>query len=343
MLGAGGTVRPAGRTWSPRLAIAVRLGFAALLVLVMVGVVVADRSGYRDTADDMVSVLDAVYYATVTLSTTGYGDITPVTDGARLVNIVVVTPLRVLFLIILVGTTLEVLTERSREQARVRRWRSRLREHTVVLGYGTKGRSAVLTVLAQGTRKDRVVVVDPVAAVIEEANAAGITGIVGDATRGDVLRQAHVDTASAVIVALDRDDSAVLATLTVRQLTSTATVVAAVREGENAPLLRQSGADSVVTSSDAAGRLLGLSTRSRYAVQVIDDLLDIGAGLDILEREVAGHEVGRGPHELDQVVLGVVRAGRILSAASGHGRVLQAGDRVVCVTGEVESQPEPPP
>ncbi|MGW9475599.1 hypothetical protein ACWGVM_26590, partial [Streptomyces albidoflavus] len=33
-------------------------------------------------------------------------------------------------------------------------------------------------------------------------------------------------------------------------------VVAAVREEENAPLLRQSGADAVITSASAAGRLL---------------------------------------------------------------------------------------
>ena len=50
------------------------------------------------------------YYATVSLSTTGYGDITPVSPGARLVNILVVTPLRILFLLILIGTTLEALT-----------------------------------------------------------------------------------------------------------------------------------------------------------------------------------------------------------------------------------------
>ena len=68
----------------------------------------------------------AVYYATVTLSTTGYGDIVPYSDAARLTNVLLVTPLRVLFLIILVGTTLEVLTERTREEWRLNRWRLQL-------------------------------------------------------------------------------------------------------------------------------------------------------------------------------------------------------------------------
>lgn len=150
----------------------------ALLVLVLTALVVyADRAGYHDSADDSVDLLDSFYYATVTLSTTGYGDITPVSDSARLTNIFVITPLRVLFLIILVGTTLEVLTERTREEWRLKRWRSALREHTVVVGFGTKGRSAVQTVCATGLKKEQVVVVDPSAKVIDAATADGYAGV----------------------------------------------------------------------------------------------------------------------------------------------------------------------
>ena len=50
------------------------------------------RSGYRDSAGGSIGVLDAVYYATVSITTTGYGDIVPVTDGARLATILLVTP-----------------------------------------------------------------------------------------------------------------------------------------------------------------------------------------------------------------------------------------------------------
>ena len=60
-----------------------------------------------------VSLLDAAYYATVTLSTTGYGDITPVCDSSRLANVFVITPLRFLFLIVLViGITTQFLLRR---------------------------------------------------------------------------------------------------------------------------------------------------------------------------------------------------------------------------------------
>lgn len=122
-----------------------RLSMALVVLLATALIVYADRDGYKDNGGGGLTLLDAFYYATVTLSTTGYGDITPASDAARLTNILIITPLRVLFLIILVGTTLEALTERTREEWRLNRWRSTLRDHTVVIGFGTKGRSAIRT------------------------------------------------------------------------------------------------------------------------------------------------------------------------------------------------------
>lgn len=234
--------------------VAKRLLMAILVLAATVLIVWLDRSGYHDAADGSVDLLDAVYYSTVTLSTTGYGDITPYSDTARLTNVLLVTPLRVLFLIILVGTTLEVLTERTREDFRLNRWRTNLRDHTVVVGFGTKGRSAIQTLCATGLKKEQIVIVDPATKVIESANAEGFVGVVGDATRSDVLLRAEIQKARQVIIATQRDDTAVLVTLTARQLNRGAKIVAAVREEENAPLLRQSGADAVITSASAAGR-----------------------------------------------------------------------------------------
>ncbi|MFK4146982.1 potassium channel family protein [Streptomyces sp. NPDC004065] len=308
-----------------------RLAMALLVLLVTIFVVYADRGGYHDNADGSVDLLDAAYYATVTLSTTGYGDITPVSESARLTNILVITPLRVLFLIILVGTTLEVLTERTREEWRLNRWRSTLRDHTVVVGFGTKGRSAIQTVCATGLKKEQVVVVDPSAKVVEAATADGYAGVIGDATRSEVLKRAEVHRARQIIVATQRDDTAVLVTLTARQLNRAAKIVAAVREEENAPLLRQSGADAVITSASAAGRLLGLSVLSPAAGMVMEDLIQQGSGLDLVERPVIKAEVGKGPREVDDLVVSVVRGHRVLGFDDPAVGTLQLTDRVITI------------
>jgi voltage-gated potassium channel len=308
-----------------------RLALALFVMLLTVLIVIADRSGYKDNVDGHVSLLDTVYYATVTLSTTGYGDIVPASDAARLVNVVVVTPLRVLFLIILVGTTLEVLAERTREEWRQKRWRLALRDHTVVVGFGTKGRSALETLMATGLKKQQVVVVDPSSKVIEMVNAEGLTGVVGDGTRSDVLLRAETQRARQIIVATQRDDTAVLVTLTARQLNRGVKIIAAVREEENAPLLRQSGADAVITSASAAGRLLGLSVLSPTAGTVLEDLIHQGTGLDIVERPVTKAEAGRSVRDTEDLVVSVLRGHRLIGYDDPEASPLQLTDRVIAI------------
>ncbi len=322
---------PRGPSVPPLVAILRRVGIAVAIVLINWAIVLAERDGYQDSADGTVSPIDALYYTTVTLSTTGYGDITPVTTAARLTNALIVTPMRFLFVLVLVGTTIQVLTERSRDQYRVARWRSRVQDHVVVCGYGTKGRSAVRALRQRGVAPNEVVVVDTEPEAVRQAAADGLVTVNGSSTSDAVLREAEVGRARAVVVAVSRDDAAVLTTLTVRQLAPGITVVAAVREEENADLVRQSGADSVITSSDAAGRLLGLATDSPRTVSVVEDLIAVGTGLDLLEREITPEEVGRQPQSTGAPVLAVVRDGRTLAYDNAECATLQAGDRLVYV------------
>lgn len=325
--------------YGPARQVAKRLMMALMVLAVTVLIVWLDRGGYHDAADGTVDLLDAVYYATVTLSTTGYGDITPYGDAARLTNVLLVTPLRVLFLIILVGTTLEVLTERTREDFRLKRWRTNLRDHTVVVGFGTKGRSAIQTLRASGLKKEQIVIVDPATKVIEIANAEGFVGVVGDATRSEVLLRAEFQKARQIIIATQRDDTAVLVALTARQLNRGAKIVAAVREEENAPLLRQSGADAVITSASAAGRLLGLSVLSPSAGTVMEDLIQQGSGLDLVERPVIKAEVGKSVRETDDLVVSVLRGHRLIGYDDPTASPLQLTDRLITI---VRASNEPP-
>ena len=199
----------------------------------------------------------------------------------------IVTPARILFLIVLVGTTVELLTERFRHRRAVERWRKRMNGHTIVAGYGTMGRGAVDTLFANGTTgADHIVVIDPLESAAEAARSDGLTVIPDDATRTAAWKAACVETARAVIVTCNRDDTATLITLTARELNREVPISAAVREEENAHLLSQSGATTVVLSSEAAGRLVGLSTDAPAAVSVLEDLLAVRHGLDIDERPV---------------------------------------------------------
>ena len=314
----------------PALAVARRVLFALAFVAFVTALVWIDRHGYADDVDGTVSLLDALYYSTVTVTTTGYGDITPVSDRARLVTALFITPARIMFLIVLVGTTLELLTERWREGVRLQRWRKTLRDHYIVCGYGTKGRTAIQTLVGQDIAASRIVVVDPDAGAIREATAAGFATVHGDASRTAILGEAGVAEANGVIVAVNRDDAAVLVTLTARECNRTATIVAAVREEENAHLLRQSGADSVITSAEASGRLLGLATRMPHVASVLEDLMTVGRGLDVVERSPEPHEIGAAPAPRPgELVMAVVRGGATVRFDAPEAAELQTNDKIV--------------
>jgi voltage-gated potassium channel len=169
-----------------------------------------------------------------------------------------------------------------------------------------------------------------------KATSMGLSAVAGSATTQHALIDAGIAEAAAVVVAVDRDDAAVLATLTARELNPGANLVGAVREDENAHLLHESGANSVITSSSSAGRLLGLATTTPDVAQVLEDLLSVGAGLDIVQRPVTEAEVG----PLEDVrsrnpVVAVARGGRLLRFDDPDAARLEAGDALV----EVVSRP----
>lgn len=325
---------PESAAQSPWWLIVRRMFYAIVLLFGTALVAYWDRDGYNG----IVTFVDAVYYAAVSLSTTGYGDISPVTQHARLLNILVITPLRVVFLILLVGTTLSVLTEESRKALQIRRWRKRMRNHTIVIGYGTKGRSAITALLADGMSPGQIVVIDTDREVLEQATAQGLVTVQGSATRSDVLKLAGVNRARAVVVAPNQDDTAVLITLSVREIAPSATIVASVRESDNSHLLRQSGADSVVVSSETAGRLMGLATVTPSVTEMMEDLLSPDEGFSIAERMVVEEEVGGNPRVLEDVVLGVVRSGELYRIDSAEAETVEPGDRILYVRSNVDPE-----
>ena len=312
---------------TPWALIARRFGYALLLIIAVAFVAYLDRDGYSEP----LTFIDALYYSAVTLSTTGYGDITPVTQTARLINIFLITPARVAFLMLLVGTTLSVLTEDSRKTLQIQQWRNSVRNHTIVIGYGTKGRSAIDALIAGGAAPSSIVVIDPDPAALTVAEKRGLITVHGNGTKSDVLRVAAVSRARSVIVAPSSDDTAVLITLSVREMAPSAMIVASVREGENQHLLMQSGADSVVVSSETAGRLLGIATVTPPVVEMMEDLLSPDEGFAVAERQIAEDEVGANPRHLADIVLGVVRSGELYRIDSPESETVEPGDRLLYV------------
>ena len=95
--------------------------------------------------------------------------------------------------------------------------------------------------------------------------------------------------------------------------------------------MKQSGADSVITSSDAVGRLLGLSSLSPTLGSVMEDLLTYGEGLEVAERDLLVTEVGKQPQSLPDQVISVVRDEKVYRNFDPVVTQLARGDRLIVV------------
>jgi voltage-gated potassium channel len=133
------------------------IGIRLALVLALIGFVVLihwiDREGLIDHYDGEISFLDVVYFTMISVTTTGFGDIAPISDRARLIEAVIVTPIRVAILFIFVGTAYQFVIQKSWEKWRMARIQKHLTGHIVVLGYGITGSQAVAELIERGTRR----------------------------------------------------------------------------------------------------------------------------------------------------------------------------------------------
>lgn len=313
--------------------ITLRLSAAMGLVALVVLIHWLDRDGLKDSYDGHVSFLDVVYFTMISITTTGFGDITPVSSQSRLIEAAIVTPIRVLVLFIFVGTAYNFLIKRSWEAWRMRRIQERLSDHHVVLGFGISGSQAVRELIDRGTDPQRIVVVDPSAERLEEAEAMGCNVLEGDASRDENLRAVRIEKASSVLVSAGRDDSSILIVLTARHLAPGVPISVVVRAEDNEDLAQQAGADTVINPVRFTGLLLAGSAQGTHVSDYLSDLASVGGQVQLVEREVTAEEVGRSLDDLGAGVRGlrVVRKGREIGFWEQAAQKLEAGDVIVTI------------
>ncbi len=327
---------------SPVPALVRRILLALALVLLVVAVIWFDRAGLRDHAHEgrPLGITDVLYFTVVSLTTLGYGDISPVTTEARLLNALLLTPIRIFLWVLFLGTAYEmsVLRLQLREERHMRELHERLKDHVVICGYGVKGRAIVCELVAHGHERENIVIIDPNEEAVAAAAREGLVALRGDASSESLLQAAAIERAAYVLAAPDRDDACVLICLTVRNLAPKVQLVAAAREEENIKLLYGAGADLVVAPSVTGGRLMASAVRQRAVPYFLEDVLAFGEGLAVAEREVRSDERGLLARDLPDLatslILGVARGTERCPFYQLSDYVLLPGDIVVYLAGD---------
>lgn len=329
----GGTLVRPSASLARRLGI--RLALAGLIIVIVTFSVYAGGDGFVDNSHPghRLTLVDSIYYAATSLTTVGYGDVVPVSSQARLLNSLLLTPIRLIFLVLFFGTAYEVSVYfmRRTEERDVHDLNKRLDKHTIICGYGTTGRTAASTFLSQGKSKGKIVVIDRSRDAIDRAIADGFSAFLGDATEEDTLRRAAVHKAESVLVAPGRDDTAVLICLTVNDIEPDVNLVAAGMEEENLKLLYQAGADRVIAPAVMGGRLMAAASETQSVPWYVEQML--GKGWSdrreyTIPSEALGKTVQQIPELHDVLVLGISRAGSLLVDQLDRVK-LQTGDIVI--------------
>lgn len=311
--------------------LSIRIGAALALIFLVIMIHWWDREGLTDTVDNHVSFLDVVYFTMISITTTGFGDIAPVTDRARLVEAVIVTPVRFLVLFIFVGTAYNFIIQRSWEKWRMARIQEKLSDHVVVLGYGVSGSQSVEELIERGTDASKIVVVDPSEERLTEAEKLGVNVIAADATRDETLKAVRIQTANAVLVSAGRDDTSILIVLTVRHLAPKVPISVVVRADDNELLARQAGANNVINPVRFTGLLLAGSAQGAHIADYLADLASVTGRVQLVERVVEKAECGTSIAELQSGGRGlrIYRNGRAIGFWEEECKNLQPGDVIV--------------
>ena len=311
--------------------LSIRLGLALGLIFLVVMIHWWDREGLVDNLDGEISFSDVIYFTMISITTTGFGDIAPITDRARQVEAWIVTPVRFAVLFIFVGTAYNFLIQRSWEKFRMKRIQEKLSNHVVVLGYGVSGSESVNELIDRGTEPHCIVVIDPSEDRLGEAEALGCNVMAADATRDETLKAVRIDQAQSVLVSAGRDDTSILIVLTVRALAPSVPISVVVRAADNESIARQAGANNVINPVHFTGLLLAGSVRGAHIADYLADLASVAGRVQLVERPVTAEECGLPISDLKTGGRGlrIYRNGEALGFWEDQCQNLRAGDIVV--------------
>jgi len=308
-----------------------RLVAALVLISIVVMVHWLDREGLKDSHDGYISFLDVVYFTMISITTTGFGDIAPVSNQSRLVEAVIVTPIRVVVLFIFVGAAYSLVIKRGWEKWRMARIQEKLSDHIVVLGFGVSGSEAVAELVARGTDPHDIVVMETDPERLAVAEELGCNVIEADATRDENQMAVRIDKARTVLVSAGRDDASILIVLTARHLAPTVPISVVIRAEDNELLAKQAGADNVINPVRFTGLLLAGSAQGAHLADYLTDLASVSGRVQLVERLVLPEEIGKSLRDLATGGLGlrIYRDGEVCGFWDAAAGTLRAGDQVV--------------
>ena len=198
-------------------------------------------------------LITAFYHAIVTMTTVGYGDISPATAEAKLFTVSVIILGVAVFATSLTAVIAPMVSSSVQRIVNREGKRMKRENHFVVIGNSPLAINTCLELARRGQPVTRVLRQLP-----DDGTDGGVDSVIGDAGSADVLRQAGADKATAVLAMLADDSENAFAVLAARELGGSARTVAAVNDSRNLGRVKLVQPDVVIAPQILGGELAAM-------------------------------------------------------------------------------------
>jgi voltage-gated potassium channel len=290
------------------------------------------------------TLTESLYVTVQTLTTVGYGDLTP-RDGPGRGFAILVMLIGAGGVALAVSTIVQsivqfelVATFGQRRRSRVM---SKLHDHLIVCGSGRVG-SHLVRDLERTAQPFVIIENDQQRAA--ELSQRGLNVLVGDATLEESLRAAGVERARGLAACLPNDADNLYVVLTARDLNPRLHIVARAAEEQAEAKLVRAGANHVVAPTIIGGHRMAVSLTKPAVSEFFDSITgsEIGLGFEQVQVEsgspLVGQELRETPirAELDIVIISIRRAnGETLFNPAGT-TTIESGDILIAI-GQAEA------
>jgi voltage-gated potassium channel len=278
---------------------------------------------------------DAIYWALISMTTTGYGDITPTTVAGRVVAIVVVLSGVLLFSMVTATVASVFVEKKIREGKGLETVKSK--DHIVLCGWNTNAEEFIEGLLrSMAVKKLPLVLVnelseDEVESLKYKYRDQDFRFLRGDFTREDVLARANIIQARSAILLADTsgqrslekaDERTILATLGIKSMAKEVKTCAELLNPENKQHLMRANVDEIVLRGENIGSLLAGATVSPGIPRVISSLLSPDEENNLWKVEIPEAFVGKPVSDLSAYLKEKSRALLIALLSEQKGLIL---------------------
>ncbi|MDF1879446.1 ion transporter [Sulfurimonas sp. SAG-AH-194-C20] len=219
------------------------------------------------------TLFEAVYWSIVTISTVGYGDVTPVTEEGRLVAMIVIVA-GIAVLAFTTSLVVSAFTERLNEIREVKTIEdiSKLKNFYLVCGYESVAREVCKKL---SKKKKKIIILDDDLERVERAKSDGFVALNYSPGEIDSYKKLNIDISSQVkaILCLREDDvENVYTALTVRALDSEVFLLSLLMSDSNHKKLKFAGINKLVYPQELVGMMTKELVGKPVAFEVIHQL-----------------------------------------------------------------------